>query len=219
MHRKDLYAHAHLYGGVWSLEASSNDDQSFLLSAASDGSVRGGYPSAMTYTKARNTCTLELFRMRSAEREGDVLSIVADSKVTALANGTGAETFVSNNLLSMQCIDSVEFNAPSHATKSVFSTTTSAAASSSAGASKGAAKTAKKTKKRKNVIESDDSDSYAGDSDIEALSGAKSDAGAAGGVGASAELARMRLVAYGGASGLVRVHSIDPIRTFLGGGK
>lgn len=252
MHRKELYSHSHYYGGAWGLDASSNDAQTLLLSAGSDGTVRGGYASLMTYAKSKNTATMEIFHTHSIERVGDVLYFVADGKASVLPSGMGTESFAGDTLMAMQSIDSVEFNV----TGSDVAMTSITAGTSAPTSSTPTPKTSKaskdtSSKKRPRVIDSDSDDvleaggeSYGdsdADSDIEFIGinkgtakdtgkgkrkakggktkdkeGAESntvDAGAA-----PSSLAPMRLVVYGGAAGLVRIHSVDPLRTLQGVG-
>lgn len=186
--RRELYAHALQYGAVWALRSLRHDDHSLVLTAGSDGTVRGGYTAVMTSTKSRNLATMELCkvlavtegqaqpgsgssssgsagRAGSASTGGRVLSIGLRDKPTMLALATGEEKFPEVSNVAWQCIDAIKLPGP----------TDKAPVAVGKGGKKG------------------------------------------GDASASSPLAEVILVAYGSTTGLVRVHTLDPMRVLFAG--
>jgi hypothetical protein len=189
IHRRELYTHAHTYGAIWGIRSVRSDDQSFVLSAASDGTVRGGYTSMMTAVKNKNTSAVEYCKVLSARRgvvnvdvdvgvdaapgtggssgssggtvKREALLIELDEGSRLLPAGTGAEGLSENSALAWQCVDLVDL--------------TSSAAAGDGG-----------------------------------LIPVKGRAGKAKSV--EVERASLAFAVYGGATGLVRVQCIDPLR-------
>lgn len=51
--RVEMYFHSNKFGGAWSIRNFPCDNQSFVLSCASDGSARGGLSSVLVYSRGR----------------------------------------------------------------------------------------------------------------------------------------------------------------------
>ena len=64
----------------------NNDEHSLVLSAGSDGTVRGGYTSLMTSSKAGNTSTLEFCKVHSVTNASGGLSASSGSSTRSIAN-------------------------------------------------------------------------------------------------------------------------------------
>jgi hypothetical protein len=191
IHRRELYTHAHTYGAIWGIRSVRSDDQSLVLSAASDGTVRGGYSSMMTAVKNKNTSVVEYCKVLSAHRgvvdvdaassaggssgggggssgsavRREALVIELDEGPRLLPVGVGAEGLSESSALAWQCLDLVDLTGRSVA----------AIAGGGGGGAPAKGKVAK----------------------------AKS---------AQPERPSLALAVYGGSTGLVRVQCIDPLR-------
>jgi hypothetical protein len=190
IHRRELYAHALTYGAIWGARSVRNDDQSFVLTAASDGTVRGGYTSIMTSVKNKNTSAVEYCKVLSVRRDTvnesvpmaqssgsggsssrtvgrEALVIELEDGPRLLPTGAGVDGLNENNAVAWQSLDLVSLTDP--------------AAISVAGAGEKGARTPAKGKAGKAQA-------------------------------AQAQRASLALAVYGGATGLVRVQCLDPLR-------
>lgn len=106
--RKELYTHADVGGGLWSMDCFVNESLSFILTAASDGTVRGGYPALMTSFKPKNASALQLGRIRSvqASADGTTLEVRVESAVHVLPSAIGAETFPQSSDMAVHAVHS-----------------------------------------------------------------------------------------------------------------
>lgn len=107
--RKELYTHQEVCGGMWAIDAFVSEGISYVLSAASDGTVRGGYTSLMTCFKAKNTSTMQLNRAVSAYPTADGRSCVMHVEQTPrlLPGAIGTESFPQAGEVSVHALHSV----------------------------------------------------------------------------------------------------------------
>jgi hypothetical protein len=113
-----LYSHVHKFGGLWQTAALVADGQTCIFSVASDGSVRGGFPSVFSFGKnAPTESLLELFRVldvsnEPAGEEGSSSQTEPVARVTVslgtdvFTDSYSLESFVSQNSLALHTIDS-----------------------------------------------------------------------------------------------------------------
>jgi hypothetical protein len=107
-----LYSHVHKFGGLWQTAAFVADDQTCIFSVASDGSVRGGFPSVFSFGK--NTPTeslLELFRVLEVTNELTEEGVPTARVTVSLSTDNftdsySLESFVSQNSVALHTIDS-----------------------------------------------------------------------------------------------------------------
>lgn len=113
--RKELYTHQEVCGGMWAIDAFVNEGISCVLTAASDGTVRGGYTSLMTCFKPKNSSTMQLGRMRTAysSADGSTCTVQMDSQAQVLAAAIGTETFPQAGEVSVHAIHSAPLGRPS----------------------------------------------------------------------------------------------------------
>jgi len=106
--RKELYTHHEACGGMWAIDAFVSEGISYVLSAASDGTVRGGYTSLMTCFKAKNTSTMQLGRTVSAYPSADGRTCVMQVEHTPrlLPVAIGSETFPQAGEVSVHALHS-----------------------------------------------------------------------------------------------------------------
>lgn len=106
--RKELYTHADVGGGLWGMDCFVNESLSFILTAASDGTVRGGYPALMTSFKPKNASALQLGRIRSvqASADGTTLEVRVESAVHVLPSAIGSETFPQSSDMAVHTVHS-----------------------------------------------------------------------------------------------------------------
>ena len=87
LHRKELFQHSLQYGAVWGAAAVVCDGQSFVLSAGADGTVRGGFTSVMASMKNKNTAALECFRLDSVTAAPDPATTASTTSSSSGNNG------------------------------------------------------------------------------------------------------------------------------------
>ena len=185
-----------MYGGIWSLKVFRYDEQTFALSAASDGTVRGATMSCAVSAKSKLTQILELFKVQSVEHSGSkvaarnintttsgntattttspaVVSGVTSgfllhvlSTTGSVFNPVGAESFTTFNAAAIHCVTRIDIGTP----------TTPDAPRSARANSKGDSQSS-----GNNTVQDD-------------------------------SLYYTQLIGYGGATGLLRVHSVDLYR-------
>ncbi len=106
--RLGLYSHVCKYAGLWQVTAFDCDEESFVLSAASDGSLRGGFTSQLTMIKGTPTeALIELFRVLDVFVAPDGVSTVAVSKEAfSFVKAYGIESMTEKNSLSLHSVHS-----------------------------------------------------------------------------------------------------------------
>ena len=256
--RKELYTHSDICGGLWAIDAFLSDANTVVLSAASDGSVRGGFVSAMTTSKARTTSALHVCQIRAVTQNAAGLwEVHVDSSVRMLASALGSETFPQSSTMAVHCLHSVQLGpaittAPalvkasrtsqSEATTPVAAAPTPSISSFFSPQKKATPVAAKKVE----VVDLDEEDEDLVDTSSDSGSGSeaapsstrkpsakskktpasakattttpkKVSASATPGASAAEPVqpAELRLVAYGGQVGLLRIHSFDPRRVLV----
>jgi hypothetical protein len=195
INRRELYTHALHYGALWSSCALKHDDHSLVLSAGSDGTVRCGYTCLMTSTKGRNATTMELCKVASVAAEQGSNSVQGSSSSSSSGAGLGSVCIALQEkptLLASGAGEEKFTEGGGQAWQCIDAVTlTSAAQNTPSGLASGtgAAKAGKKAVGK----------------------------GAASSDTAATPAAELVLVAYGSATGLVRIHAVDPLRILFSG--
>lgn len=104
--RFSLYRHHHAYGGVWSIHTSRLVGESFIVTAASDGTIRCGFASSLIAW--RSDLLLQLFSMTASSSR--VMTVVEDhDSSTAATTAAFAVAAVHRELrVTIQCVNSIQ---------------------------------------------------------------------------------------------------------------
>ena len=123
--RFSLYRHHHAYGGVWGMHTCRLAGESFIVTAASDGTIRCGFASSLIAW--RTDVLLQLFSMTASSSR--VMTVVDDYDSSAAAAihrelrvtiqcvnsiqvlpiglSSSIEAFTDSNRVALHCIDMV----------------------------------------------------------------------------------------------------------------
>lgn len=160
--RLSLYRHHHTYGGVWDIHTIRLAGESFIVTAASDGTIRCGFASSLIAW--RSDQLLQLFSMTASSSR--VMAVIDDHY-----SSTSAAAAVHRELrVTIQCVNSIQ----------VLSTGLSSSIEAF-------------TDSNRVALHCIDMVGVAPRSSNEVLR-------------------TTQLLAYGGAAGLLRVHSLNPVQ-------
>jgi len=159
--RLSLYRHHHTYGGVWDIHTIRLAGESFIVTAASDGTIRCGFASSLIAW--RSDQLLQLFSMTASSSR--VMAVIDDHYSSTSAAAVHRELRVT-----IQCVNSIQ----------VLSTGLSSSIEAF-------------TDSNRVALHCIDMVGVAPRSSNEVLR-------------------TTQLLAYGGAAGLLRVHSLNPVQ-------
>jgi len=95
---------------MWDITHFIHDQQSMIFSAASDGTVRGGFPSCLATLKAPNEGLMEIFCIESVETKNDTTIIKINTKPTFQRFRQRAGAIQETNVKAITSIDNKAAN-------------------------------------------------------------------------------------------------------------
>eukprot|EP00597_Dinobryon_sp_UTEXLB2267_P007048 CAMPEP_0170096626 /NCGR_PEP_ID=MMETSP0019_2-20121128/28712_1 /TAXON_ID=98059 /ORGANISM="Dinobryon sp., Strain UTEXLB2267" /LENGTH=628 /DNA_ID=CAMNT_0010318681 /DNA_START=176 /DNA_END=2060 /DNA_ORIENTATION=- len=181
--RKAFYSHANKFSCIWAMDTFAHDQQSAVLTVSSDGTVRGGFSSLFVARAGMGFPPVELMRVLGVE---DVSNSSTDS--AANATYTAAAAVMIRRDTRLESTNHEENIFTRHLAVSMHTIDSIPLARSSVSSTADVDKAEKGVRgMSKRVSTLNEFETREGKDD-------------------------RRLVAYGGAVGLIRVHSIHPIR-------